>query len=267
MRRFRTSDRVARRVIAEEYRSCDTPLGRAIVRAEAAQWLESVIAGGETLHGWAASREGVREFPGRGRVFSVVAPVAGAEGRERWAVRHYRRGGAMAMHMEDRYLRVGRPRPFRELEASCLARARGIRTPAVVAGATYRDGPYYRCDLVTEVVPDVRTLADLLHEHDGTRGWLVSMARAGALVRRLAEAGVFHVDLNARNVLMADDPDEEPWVVDLDRARILGRPSASAGDRMQVRLTRSIVKIGTPTGERLRDGEIEAALTRRPEAL
>lgn len=173
----------------------------------------------------------------------------------------------MAMHMDDRYLRVGRARPFREIEASCLARARGVRTPAAIAGVTYDDGPYYRCDLVTEVVPDVRTLADLLHEHDGTRGWLVSMARAGALIRQLADVGVYHIDLNARNVLMADDPSEAPWVVDLDRARILGRPSRSVRDRMQVRLTRSIVKIGTPTGERLRDAEIEAALSRRPEDL
>jgi len=167
----------------------------------------------------------------------------------------------MAMHMEDRYLRVGRPRPFRELEASCLARGRGIRTPAVVAGATYLDGPYYRCDLVTEVVPGVRTLADLLHQHDGTRGWLVTMARAGTLVRALAEAGVFHIDLNARNILMADDPTDDAWVVDLDRARILPRASSSASERMQIRLTRSIVKIGTPTGEHLRDAEIAAALT------
>ena len=167
----------------------------------------------------------------------------------------------MAMHMEDRYLRVGRPRPFRELEASCLARGRGIRTPAVVAGATYLDGPYYRCDLVTEVVPGVRTLADLLHQHDGTRGWFVTMARAGTLLRALAEAGVFHIDLNARNILMADDPTDDAWVVDLDRARILPRASSSASERMQIRLTRSIVKIGTPTGEHLRDAEIAAALT------
>lgn len=267
MPRFGTADRDARRAMEEEYRSGATPAGRAMVRAEASEWLDAILARGDTLHGWAAGRPGVREFPGRGRVYSIRAPVPGPDSRARWAVRHYRRGGAMAMHMEDRYLRVGRPRPFREIEASCLARARGVRTPAVVAGATYVDGPYYRCDLVTEVVPGVKTLADLLHEHDGTRGWLVSMGRAGALVRRLAEAGVFHVDLNARNVLMADDPDEEPWVVDLDRARILGRSSASVRDRMQVRLTRSIVKTGTPTGERLRDGEIEAALTRRPEDL
>lgn len=237
------------------------PIGSALVRPEAAGWIDDVMGSGTTLHDWAEGRTDRTTFSGRGRVFAVAAPVEGPDGRARWAVRHYRRGGAMAMHMEDRYLRVGRPRPFRELSASDAARSRGIRTPAVVAGAVYPDGIYYRCDLATEVVPDVRTLADLLHEHDGTRGWLVAMARAGALIRDLSAAGVFHVDLNARNILLSDDHDDGAWVVDLDRARILKRPSDTAGERMRVRLTRSIVKIGTPTGEHLGDSEVDRALT------
>lgn len=234
--------------------------GRAVVWRGAADWSEAVLTG-STLHAWAADQSDRAEFPGRGRVYSVPAPVSGPDGCARWAVRHYRRGGAMAMHMDDRYLRVGRPRPFRELSASVAARSRGVRTPAVVAGATYRDGLYYRCDLVTEVVPGVRTLADHLHEHDGTRGWLTAMARAGDLIRALADAGMFHVDLNARNILLDDDDSAPAWVVDLDRARVLRRSSESVEERMRVRLVRSIVKIGTPTGEHLSDSEIEAALT------
>lgn len=237
-------------------------IGSVLVRPGAAEWIDGVMGEGTTLHGWAESRPERTTFAGRGQVYAVPAPLNGPDGRARWAVRHYRRGGAMAMHMVDRYLRVGRPRPFREITASDVARSRGVRTPAVVAGAVYPDGIYYRCDLATEVVPDVRTLADMLHEHDGTRGWLVSMARAGALIRDLADAGVFHVDLNARNILLSDDPDDEAWVVDLDRARILTRPSESMGERMRIRLTRSVVKIGTPTGERLADSEVDRALTR-----
>jgi len=116
-------------------------------------------------------------------------------------------------------------------------------------------------------VPGARTLANTLLHHDGTRSWLVAMARAGDLIRQLAELGVFHVDLNAHNILLTEGPDAESFVVDLDRARILRRPSSRAGERMQARLTRSIVKIGTPTGEHLRDSEIETALARRVEEL
>lgn len=238
---------------------------RARVWSPAAEWALSVLASGATLHAWAATRSDRQDFAGRGDVHSVPAPSTGPDGRDRWAVRHYRRGGAMAMHMADRYLRAGTPRPFRELAASLAARARGIRTPAVVAGATYRDGVYYRCDLVTEWVPDAPTLAEVLQREDGTRGWLVAMAGAGELVRELARAGIFHVDLNARNILLARDGTR--WVVDLDRARVLRGPSETAAERMAARLTRSIVKIGTPTGEHLSDREVQAALEKRPEDL
>lgn len=241
----------------------DLRLGGVLARvwSPAAEWAMSVLATGASLHEWAEARSDREEARGRGRVHAVPAPVAGPDGRERWAVRHYRRGGAMALHMQDRYLRTGRPRPFRELSASVAARQRGVRTPAVVAGAAYPDGIYYRCDLATEWIPDAPTLADILHREDGTSGWSTAMASAGSLIRELAEAGVFHVDLNARNILLAQD--DTPWVVDLDKARILRGPSPTAGERMTARLTRSIVKIGTPTGEHLSDREVQAALERR----
>ncbi|MDA0327504.1 MAG: hypothetical protein O2958_00625 [Gemmatimonadetes bacterium] len=217
----------------------------------------------KTLYEWAASVETRSEFRGRGRVYSVPAPVLGPSGAKHWAVRHYFRGGAMAMHMVDRYLRLGHPRPWRELAASEAARSRGVRTPAVVAAAVYLDGACYRADLVTEVVSNARTLATTLFEQDGTRGWAVAMSRAGALIRTLSDSGVFHIDLNAHNILLPDDPNEDALVVDLDRARILRRSSDSASERMRARLTRSIVKVGTPTGEHLRDSEIRTALARR----
>lgn len=242
------------------------PTGELVAWADALEWAEGVLET-DTLHGWAAAQGDRIDFSGRGRVHSVTAPVPGPQGRPRWAFRHYHRGGAMAMHMEDRYLRAGTPRPFREIAAIEASRARGVRTPAPIVGATYVHGVSYRCDLVTEVVPGVRTLADCLHEHDGTRDWLRCMARAGDLVRSLAESGVFHVDLNARNVLLSDDHAEPAWVVDLDRARVLDGPSARAGERMELRLIRSIVKIGTPTGEHLGDRELLAALATRSAEL
>ena len=135
-------------------------------------------------------------------------------------------------------------------------------TPAVVCGAVYLDGHTYTADLVTEFIADTTTLADALHRHDGSRGWTDALGRAGALIRLLAQAGVLHVDLNAHNILLG--PGQTAWVVDLDRARILQRPSRAAGDRMRARLVRSILKIGTPTGEPLSVSEVEAALDATP---
>ena len=244
--------------IPEGYQVRTVGSARAIVWNPAAPWLDSVLSSGQGVHEWASLQDGCEEFPGRGRVFSVPSPVRGPSDADRWAARHYHRGGAMAMHMGDRYLRIGRPRPWRELAAAAAARARGIPTPAVVCGVAYNQGRHYTADLVTEVVPDSVTLAETLLANDGTRGWLVAMSRAGALIRRLTEAGVFHVDLNARNILLTT---AEAFVIDLDRARVLKRASESAGDRMRARLIRSILKIGTPTGEHLTVSEVEAALT------
>lgn len=171
----------------------------------------------------------------------------------------------MAGLLGDRYVRVGKARPIRELAASAAARSRGVRTPAVVAGVSYPDGFSYRCDLVTEFVP-AASLADVLHATDGTRDWSDAMAAAGALIDELASVGVFHVDLNAHNVIIPHEPSDRAsggpsaWAVDFDRARILRGPSRSAADRMTARLTRSIVKVGTPTGEPLGVREVMTAL-------
>jgi 3-deoxy-D-manno-octulosonic acid kinase len=253
------------RGVQEGYETRSTASTRAVVWKGAGGWLDSVLASGATLHEWARSQEDRAEFPGRGRVCSVAAPAAGPDGRERWAVRHFQRGGAVASHMEDRYLRVGRPRPWREVAASTTARARGVRTPAVVCGIAYPDGAFYRADLVTEMIPNARTLADIMLGGDSP-DLIIALARSGELIRRLADAGVFHVDLNARNILLTEEPGAEAFVIDLDRARILQRLSASARGRMQARLVRSIVKIGSPTGEGLGRSEIEAALNRLAES-
>jgi len=240
--------------------------GVALTWAAVSDWVHDILQA-DTLHGWAGHHSDRIDFAGRGRVHSVPAPHSGPQGRARWAVRHYHRGGAMAMHMEDRYLRWGTPRPLREIAAIEASRSRGIRTPAPVVGVTYDHNMWYRCDLATEVVPHVRTLIDMLHEHDGTRGWLKSMARAGDVIRSLAASGIYHVDLNARNILLSDDPAEPGWVVDLDRARVLRGPSTRAAERMELRLIRSIVKIGTPTGEHLGDRELMRALATRSSDL
>lgn len=249
-----------------EYRRFRVGAVQVVALPEAESWAREALQGEGPLHGegslhaWASARAEAASFAGRGQVHSVEAPAPGPDGRARWAVRHYRRGGALAAHLGDRYLRIGRTRPMRELDASATARARGIATPAVVAGAIYPSGIYYRCDLVTEVVPGARTLAVAAHETDGTRAWLDAMASAGRLAAALAEAGILHVDLNAHNILFEEGDAQRAWVIDLDRARIRSRPDSDAGERMLARLTRSVVKVGTPTGEALGDREVLQAL-------
>ncbi|MDP2958931.1 MAG: lipopolysaccharide kinase InaA family protein [Longimicrobiales bacterium] len=215
-------------------------------------WLEEVLAAGQTLHAWAASHPERRELSGRGRVFSVPAPL-GARPATRWVFRHYHRGGAVARWLGDRYLALGRHRPLQEARASVEVGRRGIPTPTVVAGAVYREGLFYRADLVTEEIPGAADLAAVLFA--GVAPGLdaeAALMAAGALVRRLEAAGVFHPDLNAKNIVLQPDPTGvRAHLVDLDRCTLRPEGARTPVHAMRRRLERSLRKCSGHAGRPL----------------
>lgn len=228
---------------------------RVWVRREAATWAEGTLAGGTTLHAWAGGRPDARALAGRGRVWDVPAPVSGPDGRERWAVRHYRRGGAMAPLLGDRYPAVGPSRPLRELRASEAARARGIPTPAVMAGAVYPAGAFERADLVTELVPGGTDLRAALFD-SGVDGAAArdgpdpeaALEATGRLIRLLERRGVYHPDLNAANVLLTSADGTEAWLLDLDRCQVRDEGAPAPMGPMRSRLRRSLGKLARAAG-------------------
>lgn len=240
--------------LPDGYQEIDSGKARAFAVQAAVPWLRTVLAAGTTLHRWGQEGASGTSLAGRGEVFSVSAPVPGPEDRERWVVRHYYRGGAVAAPLlGDRYLAVGQPRPLRELLAAHHARTRGIPTPAVVAGAVYRTGLWYRADLVTEQIPDATDLAEVLWG-ENARGVSVegALVGAGALVRRLEQAGMLHPDLNAKNlVVTGTGEDPHLHLVDLDGccARDPGVPVPTFS--MRARLERSLRKFENRTGRKL----------------
>lgn len=240
--------------LPEGYDSIHATGVEAFAVASAREWLAEVLGGGETLHGWAAGLEGREALSGRGVVYSVPAPTTGPDGRDRWAVRHYRRGGAAAALLVDRYLAVGEPRPIREVAAAAVLRERGIPTPAVVAGAIYRTGLWYRADLVTELVPDSADLAHVVFTSGDTAA--EALRAAGELVARMGRAGVEHVDLNAKNILLTSgNKGPRAYVVDLDRCRVEASGTTAGAAPMRRRLERSLRKFESATGRVLSPGE------------
>jgi 3-deoxy-D-manno-octulosonic acid kinase len=227
---------------------------RGFAVAAGVPWLRGVLADGSTLHAWGSRQPSGASLAGRGRVYSVAAPVEGPDRHPRWAVRHYYRGGAVAAPLlGDRYLAAGVPRPLRELMAAHHARARGIPTPAVVAGAVYPAGLWYRADLVTEQVPDASDLAEVLwNEEASSFSAEDALFSVGALVRRLERAGILHPDLNAKNLVLTGSGDApHVHLVDLDGccARDPGVPVPTFS--MRRRLERSLRKFEDRTGRRL----------------
>lgn len=184
-------------------------------------------------------------FTGRGVVHTVPAPTIGPDRGERWVLRHYRRGGAVARYLDDRYLAGGDSRPIRELKASVEARSRGVPTPAVVAGAAYAAGMFYRADIATEFIQNAKSLAHLLFGN-GDRQIDVegTLHIAGRVVRCLEDTHVLHPDVNAGNILVRDHVGvTEAYVIDLDRCNVLARTSFGSPGFMRDRLERSLRKL------------------------
>lgn len=208
-----------------------------------------------TLHRWAAAQPGATRLAGRGTVWRVPLPDV------EWVVRHYRRGGAVARMLGDRYLRRGESRPLRELRASAEVLRRGVATPPVLAAAIYAGVVFRRGDLVTAFIAGSEDLAHVTFarprrpEEERVAAW----AAAGSLVRQAATEGVLHPDLNLKNILIAPRPGGiSAWLIDLDRCRIRLHAVPSDLRRMADRLDRSRRKIEAATGMKVSRAELDA---------
>jgi len=175
-----------------------------------------------------------------------AAPVAVGGRQSAWFVsgdfgaavlRHYRRGGLAARVSRDRYLWTGAPstRSFAEFRVLGLLHDRGLRVPAPLAGAYWRSGPFYRAAILIERIPGVRTLAKALEAPEAVAEAIFAMH----------EAGVWHADLNAYNILL--DESNQAWLIDFDRAR-QGPVRAGRRQANLLRLRRSMLKVAGEPG-------------------
>lgn len=218
--------------------------------------VRAAVRSAGSLYEAAASAPAAQSFRGRGAAYRM--PHDGGD----WVVRHYCRGGAAARVLRDTYVRLGEPRPLRELRASVAARSRGVATPEVVAAVVYPASAFYRADLATRFVPDARDLADVTFDPGDGRAASDSSARdegarvaawraAGLLLCSAFAAGVHHADLSLRNILVRVGADArsyeyagQAWLLDLDRAVVRDdEVSDVARSRMLERLHRSRRKL------------------------
>jgi 3-deoxy-D-manno-octulosonic acid kinase len=167
------------------------------------------------------------------------------DGERRWVLRHYRRGGLVARVLDDTYLWHGaaRTRSFREWRLLRLLREWRLPVPCPVAARCSRSGALYRADLITEELPTRRTLAQALANAPLDAG---SWRAVGACVGQLHARGVHHADLNAHNLLLAEDG--AVYVLDFDRGQVRARGAWEQA--VLERLKRSLVKVsaGLPAG-------------------
>ena len=233
-----------------------------LARTDAVSWSrEAVLAHGSLYR--AARDSAYRTLHGRGPVPVLTNPDGVGPP---WAVRRYYRGGLMRV-FGDRFLRAGRPRSFIELENTARIEELGFATPRIVAAAVYPKGLLYRADLVTELVPDARTLAEILFGRNDPSGGRTpadarreALASVADLITRLSKAGVGHRDLNAGNILIAREGQRvHAILLDLDGCSVAGPSNPVDAGGLRRRLTRSIRKL--ERAHQPFQGESEAHLT------
>ncbi|RMG07536.1 MAG: hypothetical protein D6731_23570 [Planctomycetota bacterium] len=157
----------------------------------------------------AAARPAAQQ--GRGRLGRLPLPPAGAA-----LVRPLRRGGLLGKVVRHRSLDPWRA--VAELAVSAEAEARGAAVLEVLAAVTRRRGLGYEHALVTREVEGACDLAQALAAAPCPARRAAALVAAARAVRSLHDAGVDHVDLNLKNVLLLPGP--RALVIDLDRCRI-----------------------------------------------
>ncbi len=196
-----------------------------------------------------------------GRGAALVLP-AGPLGEV--VLRPFRRGGWVQFVVRTAYLRGDRA--FDELILTERLRRAGAPVPEALAAVqkSIGPGPAYRASLVTRRASGFVAAPDALRRaRPGEAAGL--MAGIGGAIRRAHEAGGWHADLNAWNLLLpAARPGLAPILIDWDRGRwhpggVRGRAARANLDRLH----RSLRKLGLEAALGAWD-ELEAAYGSAP---
>lgn len=156
-------------------------------------------------------------------------------------LRHYHRGGFVAKLITDKYFWTGieQTRAWREWHLLEQLQDKGLPVPRPVAAHVEKTGLYYRADLMTLRLNTGKSIAELLRKKDLP---MEQWRNIGRTVRRFHEAGVYHADLNAHNILIADAG--EVYLIDFDKGEIRSQEQSWQQANIQ-RLERSLQKLSS----------------------
>jgi 3-deoxy-D-manno-octulosonic acid kinase len=186
---------------------------------------------------WNSRQALIGEAVGRGSAWFINTPVGPA------VLRQYLRGGWVAKFNRQSYFftTVARSRAFREFHLLAALYKQDLPVPRPVAALCEFQGVVSTGALVTMRISSAQTLADILPGNKGgtdidTGLW----ARVGKCIRRFHDAGVWHADLNARNILL--DAESQVFLIDFDRARVTPGKAVDGHGNLN-RLRRSLTKL------------------------
>jgi len=153
-------------------------------------------------------------------------------------LKHYYRGGLMASVVKDRYVGfdIEKTRAFKEFRLLGEMKNLGLPVPNAIAARVEKGPFYFRADLITEEVKNVRTLAELLSDKMMNVDY---WAGVGRCIKAFHNHDVYHADLNARNILLSEEG--EVYLIDFDNSRVRAASNAWKFANL-ARLKRSLLK-------------------------
>ncbi len=192
-------------------------IAQALTTAENCTAVERAERGALRRFAWSAEREGL--------------------------VRVCHRGGCIARLLGSHYLLVNRPGS--EFDAHWRVEQRGVPVPRVLGVLWERRGLWVSGALATELLAGPDLLAWLeVHASEECRPERTRMMESvGAVVRDMHRRGVWHADLQVKNIVVAAGL---PHLIDLDRAVVGPVPGRVRCSRNLLRFRRSLQKNGLP---------------------
>jgi len=189
---------------------------------------------------WASRKALVGEAVGRGSAWFINTDVGSV------VLRQYLRGGWVAKLSRRSYFftSVSRSRPVREFFLLADLHELGLPVPKPVAALCEFHGLISTGTILTALIPSAQTLAELLPGTNGADEAVVDVwPRIGRCIRQFHDAGVWHADLNARNILL--DSRFQVFLIDFDRSRYTPGKAVNGKGNLN-RLKRSLAKLWPP---------------------
>lgn len=199
----------------------------ALVRHDYADAMANLLFGAGLAHE-------VTRQSGRGSVYTFDLPDG------KGILRPYRRGGALARFREDRYWRSNRP--LKELVILDHAYRHELPVPQPLGALWEQQGRSYSGAIATRLLPGV-TLQDWAGDHTAAEEAAV-LNHCGRVIRAMHDAGIYHADLQIRNVIVGEDG---VYLIDFDKASRFDPSTDLPRARNLLRLRRSIEKNRLPT--------------------
>lgn len=147
-----------------------------------------------------------------------------ASGSSHWVLRHYWRGGLMGKFSKDAYLYAGleNTRAMAELRLLDILYREDFAVPKPIAANIVRDGLFYRADIIIE---RVKGAEDLVAKLSKTAMSTAQWQALGATIAQFHQRGVYHADLNAKNILLQPAQIESAtlgrfYLIDFDRGEL-----------------------------------------------